>query len=69
MEISDRLAVIAGGHLSPPRPTSDWTIEDIGLAMAGKDRRGHEDADDDTLDDTGANPTRISGDGKGQATP
>ncbi|MEM6439990.1 MAG: ABC transporter ATP-binding protein [Pseudomonadota bacterium] len=35
MEISTRLAVIAGGRLSPPRPTGEITIEQIGLMMGG----------------------------------
>ena len=32
-EISDRLAVIAGGHLSEPRPTTGVKAEEIGLLM------------------------------------
>jgi ABC-type uncharacterized transport system ATPase subunit len=34
-EISDRLAVIHEGHLSPLRPAADWTREAIGLEMLG----------------------------------
>ena len=36
MEISDRLAVMAGGTLSQARLTRDWTIEDLGRAMSGE---------------------------------
>ncbi|MGA8031452.1 MAG: ABC transporter ATP-binding protein [Casimicrobiaceae bacterium] len=35
MEICDRLAVIAQGRLSPPRPVRDTTAAEIGLLMAG----------------------------------
>ncbi|RMF41318.1 MAG: ABC transporter ATP-binding protein [Alphaproteobacteria bacterium] len=42
MEISHRFAVLAGGRLSPPRPTETYTIDEIGLMMGGKTR---EDAD------------------------
>jgi len=34
-EICDRLAVIARGRLSPPRPTRETNAEDIGLLMSG----------------------------------
>ncbi|MDB5651097.1 MAG: transporter related protein, partial [Hyphomicrobiales bacterium] len=34
-EISDRLAVIHDGHLSPPLPTRSTTREEIGLLMGG----------------------------------
>jgi ABC-type uncharacterized transport system ATPase subunit len=34
-EICDRLAVIARGRLSPPRPTREATAADIGLLMSG----------------------------------
>ncbi len=33
--LADRIAVIAGGRLSPARPTAELTIEDIGLMMGG----------------------------------
>ncbi|HVE48369.1 MAG TPA: ABC transporter ATP-binding protein [Casimicrobiaceae bacterium] len=34
-EISDRIAVIAQGHLSAPRPVNETNAEEIGLLMAG----------------------------------
>jgi len=34
-EISDRIAVIAGGRLSPARPTGETDMEEIGLWMSG----------------------------------
>ncbi|MBG1232629.1 ABC transporter ATP-binding protein [Aestuariivirga litoralis] len=34
-EIADRIAVISRGQLSKAGPRSDWTLENIGLAMAG----------------------------------
>ena len=34
-EISDRIAVISRGQLSEALPKKDWTLEKIGLAMAG----------------------------------
>ncbi len=40
LTISDRIAVLHDGRLSQARPTGDFTIEDIGLAMTG-----HEMAD------------------------
>ena len=36
MELSDRLAVIADGTLSPAKPLSDWSITEIGRAMSGE---------------------------------
>ena len=33
--LCDRIAVIAGGRLSPARPVGQFTIEEIGLLMAG----------------------------------
>ncbi|MDQ8020227.1 MAG: ABC transporter ATP-binding protein [Moraxellaceae bacterium] len=33
--IADRIAVMFKGHLGAPRATEDWTLADIGLAMAG----------------------------------
>ncbi|WP_118137210.1 ABC transporter ATP-binding protein [Oceanicella sp. SM1341] len=35
MEISDRLAVLAGGRLSAPRPAASLGIDEIGLMMGG----------------------------------
>ncbi|HKK36284.1 MAG TPA: ABC transporter ATP-binding protein [Paracoccaceae bacterium] len=37
LEISTRLAVIAGGRVSAPRPAGGTTVEEIGLLMAGAD--------------------------------
>ena len=34
-EISDRIAVIAGGQLSAPRPAQETNVEEIGLKMSG----------------------------------
>jgi ABC-type uncharacterized transport system ATPase subunit len=34
-EICDRIAVLHGGHLSPPRPTATTTIDEVGLLMGG----------------------------------
>jgi simple sugar transport system ATP-binding protein len=34
-EISDRIAVIAGGRLSPGKATADTDIEEVGLLMGG----------------------------------
>jgi simple sugar transport system ATP-binding protein len=34
-EIADRIAVISRGQLSEAAPKKDWTLEKIGLAMAG----------------------------------
>jgi general nucleoside transport system ATP-binding protein len=33
--LADRVAVIHDGRLSEPRPAAEWTLADIGLAMAG----------------------------------
>jgi simple sugar transport system ATP-binding protein len=33
--LADRIAVIAGGHISDPIPTTDATIESIGRLMGG----------------------------------
>ena len=35
LELTDRLAVIRDGSLTPARPRSAWTREEIGLAMLG----------------------------------
>ncbi len=35
LDIADRIAVIAGGRLAPPRPRADVTRDEIGLAMSG----------------------------------
>ena len=35
-EVTDRIAVIANGRLLKPRPTSETTARDVGLAMAGR---------------------------------
>ncbi|MFN0183321.1 MAG: ATP-binding cassette domain-containing protein, partial [Aquabacterium sp.] len=35
MALADRVAVIHHGRLTPARPTSHWTLQAIGLAMAG----------------------------------
>lgn len=35
LEMSDKLAVLHDGHLGEPKPTADWTIEALGLAMTG----------------------------------
>lgn len=35
-EISDRIAVIAGGRLSPATPTCDTNVEEIGMRMGGR---------------------------------
>ncbi|MEM9010320.1 MAG: ABC transporter ATP-binding protein [Pseudomonadota bacterium] len=35
LEMTDRLAILAGGRLSAPQPTADLTIEAIGLMMGG----------------------------------
>ena len=34
-EISDRIAVIAGGKLSPPKKLADTSIDEIGVWMSG----------------------------------
>ena len=40
--LADRIAVMHRGQLSAVRPTADWTLQDLGLAMAGAGV--HEDA-------------------------
>ena len=40
--LCDRVAVIAGGRLSPARPVGEVTLEEIGLLMGG--RRGGDHA-------------------------
>ena len=35
-EISDYIAVLSGGRLSPPRRTADTTVEEVGLLMGGR---------------------------------
>jgi simple sugar transport system ATP-binding protein len=35
IEIADRFAALNGGRLSPPRPTSGLTVDEIGLMMGG----------------------------------
>ncbi len=37
--VCDRIAVIAGGRLSPPMPVAEATIEEIGLVMGGATMR------------------------------
>jgi simple sugar transport system ATP-binding protein len=34
-EICDKIAVLHGGHLSPPKPTATTTIDEVGLLMGG----------------------------------
>ena len=36
---ADRIAVIAGGRLSPPEPAESVTAESLGLLMAGGEAR------------------------------
>lgn len=38
LDLCDRLAVIHDGVLSPARPVGEWTIDALGLAMAGADQ-------------------------------
>ena len=38
--VCDRIAVIAGGRLSPPIPVAEATIEQIGLVMGGSEHAG-----------------------------
>jgi simple sugar transport system ATP-binding protein len=45
-EISDRIAVIAGGRLSPARPTGETDMEEIGLWMSGLFPAAQDEADD-----------------------
>jgi general nucleoside transport system ATP-binding protein len=33
--LADQVAVIHQGRLTPPRPVHEWTLAQIGLAMAG----------------------------------
>ena len=35
-EISDYIAVLSGGRLSPPRRTRETTVEEVGLLMGGR---------------------------------
>jgi simple sugar transport system ATP-binding protein len=35
LEIADRIAVLSGGHLFPPQPVAETSIEGIGLLMGG----------------------------------
>ncbi|HET9019258.1 MAG TPA: ABC transporter ATP-binding protein, partial [Acetobacteraceae bacterium] len=35
-EISDHIAVLSGGRLSPPRRTRETTVEEVGLLMGGR---------------------------------
>ena len=35
--LADRIAVMHQGRLSTARPVADWTLAQIGLAMAGAD--------------------------------
>ena len=35
--IADRVAVLHHGRLSAARPAAEWTLADIGLAMAGSE--------------------------------
>ncbi|RAI61041.1 ABC transporter ATP-binding protein [Roseicella frigidaeris] len=45
LAIADRIAVLAGGRLSPPRPVGETSIEAIGLLMGGQGTaRGMADA-------------------------
>ena len=37
--LADRIAVIHAGRLTPARPTADWDLAAIGLAMAGAGHR------------------------------
>ena len=39
--VCDRVAVIAGGRLSPPMPVKEATIEQIGLVMGGAAAKEH----------------------------
>ncbi len=43
LAISHRIAVLYSGRLSPPRPTDQFTIEEIGLLMAGHGAAGAAD--------------------------
>ncbi|MFZ4285726.1 ABC transporter ATP-binding protein [Variovorax sp. HJSM1_2] len=37
LTLGDRVAVMHGGHLGTPRPATEWSRAEIGLAMAGLD--------------------------------
>ena len=37
LALADRIAVMHHGRLTPARPTADWTLQRIGLAMTGHD--------------------------------
>ncbi len=39
LTLGDRVAVMHGGHLGTPRPATEWTRADIGLAMAGIEQK------------------------------
>jgi simple sugar transport system ATP-binding protein len=39
--LADRIAVMHQGRLSAARPRADWTLTDIGLAMAGDAEAAH----------------------------
>ena len=41
IEISDHIAVIAGGRLSPPRPVGEVTLAELGLLMGGARPEAH----------------------------
>ncbi len=41
LAIADRIAVIHAGRLTPARPVAEWTLESIGLAMAGEPEHAH----------------------------
>jgi simple sugar transport system ATP-binding protein len=40
LALSDRVAVITEGRLSPAEPVESLTLERLGLLMAGRDREG-----------------------------
>jgi general nucleoside transport system ATP-binding protein len=43
--LADRVAVMHNGQLSEAKPTRDWSLQAIGLAMAGGERvEGHQHA-------------------------
>ena len=39
LTLADRIAVVHAGRVTPARAASAWTLQEIGLAMAGADRR------------------------------
>jgi simple sugar transport system ATP-binding protein len=45
LALADRIAVIHRGVLTPARPTAEWTLAAIGLAMAGSAGSAAEGAD------------------------